>query len=220
MDIVLELGGALARGSVAALPLSLLGGLIAGFNPCCLALYPAAAASCCARRECRPRGSPGDAFAFLLGIAVAMAVLGLAVSLAGHVTRLGSVGRYLVALVPLLMGLNLLGWVRLPLDRMPRWPARAGGTFGMGFLLSLVIGPCGTPLLASVLSYAAYQGQMLYGALLLFLYGLGVGAPMLLVGATAGSLAQRMAGAGWKIWVDRAAGAMLLAIGFYLLWTA
>ncbi|WP_290997284.1 cytochrome c biogenesis protein CcdA [Hyphomicrobium sp.] len=46
---------------------------------------------------------------------------------------------------------------------------RAGGAFGTGFLLSPVLGPCGTPILAAVLSYAAYQGQMLYGALLLFL---------------------------------------------------
>lgn len=221
MDVASEIGGALASGSMAALPLSLMGGVIAGLNPCCLALYPAAAASCCAARDCGSRRTSANALAFLLGIAVAMALLGIAVSFAGRITGLGSAGRYLVAIVPLVMGLNLLGWIHLPLDRLSRLPVRAGGSaFGMGFLLSLVIGPCGTPLLASVLSYAAYQGQMFYGAILLFLYGLGVGTPLLLAGTAANGLARRLDGAGWKVWIDRATGIILLALGFYLLWIA
>lgn len=223
MDFPSLIGAALARGSLVALPLSLVGGLIAGFNPCCLALYPAATASCCVGRDCRPRRSSTNAcaaFAFLLGIGAAMALLGIGVSLAGRITGLGSFARYLVALVPLVMGLSLLGWIHLPFDRLSRLPIRNGGAFGMGFLLSLVIAPCGTPLLASVLSYAAYQGQMLYGAVLLFIYGLGVGTPLLLAGTAAGSLAQWMDKAGWKIWVDRATGVMLLGLGFYLLWIA
>lgn len=220
MDVVSQIGSALASGSLITLPLSLVAGVIAGLNPCCLALYPAAAATCCVGRNCGSRRSTTNAVAFVLGIAVSMAVLGIAVSLAGRITGLGSVGRHLVALVPLLMGLHLLGWLHLPLERLMRAPLHAGGAFGTGFLLSLVIGPCGTPVLASVLSYAAYQGQMFYGALLLFLYGLGAGTPMLLVGTTAGSMVRRLDGAGWKVWVDRGAGGALLALGFYLLWIA
>lgn len=219
MNIVSGIHDALTGGSYVALPLALGGGLIAGLNPCCLALYPAAAASCCTGKECGPRRGFVNAVAFLLGIATAMAVLGLGVSLAGRITGLGSVGRYLAAIVPLLMGTHLLGWIRLPLDGVPRFSAR-GGAFGIGFLVSLVIGPCGTPLLASVLSYAAYKGEIFYGTLLLFIYGLGAGLPMLVVGTTAGSLAKRLDRADWKIWVDRAAGLVLVALGFYLLWIA
>lgn len=221
MDFALEISDALRSGSMAALPLSLLGGVIAGLNPCCLALYPAAAATCCAGRDCGQRRSSANAFAFLLGIAAAMTLLGLGVSFAGRITGLGTLGRYLVAIVPLVMGCNLLGWIHLPLDRLSRLAIGGGtGAFGVGFLLSLVIGPCGTPLLASVLSYAAFQGKAVYGALLLFLYGLGVGTPLLLAGTTAGSLAQRLDGIGWKAWVDRLAGVILLALGLYLLWIA
>lgn len=81
-------------------------------------LYPAAAATCCAGRESDPRRSASNVVAFVLGIAVAMAALGLAISLAGRITGLGSGGRYLAALVPLLMGVHLLGWVHLPLARL------------------------------------------------------------------------------------------------------
>ncbi len=220
MDVVSQLGGALTSGSLMALPLSLAGGVIAGLNPCCLALYPAAAATCCAGRDADPRRSAPNAVAFVLGIAVAMAALGIAISLAGRITGLGSGGRYLVALVPLLMGLHLVGWLHLPLQWLTAGRVRAGGAFGTGFLLSLVLGPCGTPMLAAVLSYAAYQGQMLYGALLLFLYGLGAGAPLLLVGASTAGLVRSLDAAGWTVWVDRGSGALLLLLGFYLLWSA
>lgn len=90
MDVVAQLSGALTSGSLMALPLSLAGGVIVGLNPCCLALYPAAAASCCAGRESHPWRSTCDAVAFVLGIAAAMASLGIAISLAGHITGLGT----------------------------------------------------------------------------------------------------------------------------------
>ena len=42
---------ALSAGGILALPIALLGGLVSALNPCCLALYPAAAATCCGVRE-------------------------------------------------------------------------------------------------------------------------------------------------------------------------
>ncbi len=220
MDIAAQLHDALKGGTLLAFPLSLIGGLIAGFNPCCLALYPAAAAACCTGTACSPRRSFLHALAFLLGMALALSLLGLAAGIVGRITGPGIVWRYLIAVIPITMGLNLLGWISLPLARLAKFTARGGGAFGTGFALSLVIGPCGTPLLAAVLSYAAYKGGLIYGALLLFLYGIGAGTPMLLVGVFAGHITQKMELAGLKHWVDGAAGVFLILLGFYLLWIA
>lgn len=220
MDFASQFGSTLASGNLISLPLSLAAGVVAGLNPCCLALYPVAAATCCVGRNNDSQRSLSSTVAFVLGIAASMAVLGISASMAGRITGVGVVGRHLVALVPLLMGLHLLGWLRLPVERLIHAPLRTSGAFGTGFLLSLVIGPCSTPVLASVLSYAAYQGQMLFGALLLFFFGMGIGMPILLVGTTAGKLIQRLDGIGWKVWIDRLAGAWLLALGLYLLWIA
>ena len=214
------LAGSLSSGSVLALPLALMGGLVTGLNPCCLALYPAAAATCCAVRGDRMRTALGASLAFIAGVALATASLGVAAALAGRtMTDLGGWPRYAVALVPVVMGLHLLGWVRL---RLPSFAPskRAGGiqsVFATGLLLSLVLAPCGTPVLASVLSYAAYEGSIAYGALLLFLFGLGAGLPLLLACTVAGGIAARMDRAGWRAWLDRATGVVLLAVGFYLL---
>lgn len=50
---------ALSAGGVLAFPIALLGGFIAALNPCCLALYPAAAATCCGVREVGTRSGSG-----------------------------------------------------------------------------------------------------------------------------------------------------------------
>lgn len=217
------LAKALSGGGVVAFPIVLLGGFTAALNPCCLALYPAAAATCCGVREPAERRSISNAVPFVVGMAIAMSALGLGAALAGRVTGSGSsLLRYAVAIVPLVMGMQVLGWVQLPLPTfsMRNSRIRVASAFGCGFLLSLVIAPCGTPVLASVLSYAAFKGNAYYGALLLFIYGLGAGIPLLVAASLSSRFAQWLDLRGYRPWVDRVTGALLLVLGFYLLWVA
>ena len=217
------LAGALSGGSLVALPLAVVGGVVTGLNPCCVPLYPAAAATCCANRGNRVRAAFGTSFAFLAGIALATTLLGMVAALAGRaMVGLGGWARYLIALVPLAMALHFLGWLRIRLPLLGELGTRHGmtGAFLAGLALSFVLAPCGTPVLASVLSYAAYQGSVPYGAILLFLFGLGAGLPVFLIGTAAGGLATRLDAIGLRPWVDRTTGVMLLGVGFYLLWTA
>ncbi len=221
--LVEALRAAASSGGLVAVPLALAGGLLAGLNPCCIPLYPAAAATCCAGR-CDEAGSGvRNSGAFVAGVATATALLGAAAALAGRaLSGLGGWAAYVIALVPIAMGLHLLGWVRIPLPSFSG-TVRTGGTIGAfatGLLLSLVIAPCATPVLASVLSFAAYKQSVAYGAALLLAYGIGIGLPILVLGTAAGSLARRQDRLGWRAWVDRASGAALVALGFYLLWVA
>lgn len=212
---------ALSGGGLAALPLALAAGVVMGLNPCCLALYPAVGATCCAAG--RGGFAAWNAFAFVTGTAAATTLLGIFAALAGHaVLALGAWPRYAIAFVPLLMGTHVLGWLRLPLSVSvaARRGSGLAAAFATGLLLSLVIGSCGTPVLASILSYAAYTGDTSFGAALLFLYGLGNGLPLLLLGAGVGELTQRAARAGWQRWGEWAAGGTLLGLGFYLILAA
>lgn len=222
-DLAELLAGALSGGNLVALPLAIAGGVVTGLNPCCVPLYPAAAATCCATRGDRVRAVLGASLAFVVGVALATTLLGVAAALAGRaMVGLGGWPRYLIALVPLAMGVHLLGWfrIRFPVLGGPQPGHGLVGAFLAGLALSFVLVPCGTPVLASVLSYAAYQGSVSYGAILLFLFGLGAGLPVLLIGTAAGGLATRLDAIGLRPWVDRATGLMLLGVGFYLLWTA
>jgi cytochrome c biogenesis protein CcdA len=218
MDFFGAFGQALTAGNAAALPLALVGGLVAGMNPCCLALYPAAVGACCSVQEQTIKRPFGNAVAFVLGVAVAVATLGVLAAYIGHVAIIGTPIRYAIAFMPILMGAHRLGWIRLPLPTPKVLRPGVGGAFGTGLLLSLIIGPCGTPVLASVLSFAAYEQSFTYGGLLLFLYGIGNGVPLMLVGTAAGRTLNRLDHSRFGKWIDPTVGGMLVLLGFYLLW--
>ena len=141
--------------------------------------------------------------------------------IAAYIGRIATMGKpleYAIACIPLVMGVNRLGWIRLPSILPKSFNPGMGGAFGTGLMLSLILGPCGTPVLASVLSYAAYKESFVYGGLLLFFYGVGNGLPLLLVGTAAGSLTQKLDCSRYGRWIDPILGCSLLLLGFYLLW--
>lgn len=214
------ISSALSAGNLVALPLALLGGLVAGLNPCCLALYPAAASACCSTPT-RPVARPfGNALAFILGLAVAVSLLGSLAVLLGRVVAVSTPIRYAIAVLPIVFGLSYLGWLRLPAFPAVRPGGGMAGAFGTGLLLSLIIGPCGTPVLAAVLSYAALSQNVAYGAALLFLFGIGAGVPLMAVGTASGTAMARLSAGRLGPWLDPALGLSLIALGLYLLWRA
>ncbi len=221
----------LNHGNALALPLALMAGVIASLNPCCIAMYPAAAALycgtnssdvCCGSPVTLKRRGLKSAIAFLSGIAAATTALGIIAALAGRIVgQLGPTIRYAVAAVPLVMGLHLIGWLRLPISLSHRVIQNGSlGAFGAGLLLSLALTPCGTPVLASVLAYVAYKGTITYGAIVLFLYGVGSGIPVVLVGTTAHRLTSKLEQAGYGLWIERVTGGALVTFALFLVWKA
>lgn len=219
MSVPLNLSRALSGGNLLALPIAFAGGVMAALNPCCLALYSAAAGACCPMPEQQTIGrSFGNAVAFVLGIAIAIAALGSIAAYVGRIAEVGTPVKYVIAVIPIFMGIYRLGWIKFSSFTPRRFQPGFGGAFGTGLLLSLVIGPCGTPVLASVLSYAAYERSFIFGGLLLFLYGLGTGLPLVLVGTAAGGLLKRLDCSRLGRLIDPMLGISLLLLGFYLLW--
>lgn len=218
------LTGLLSDGNLVALPVALVAGVVSGLNPCCLPIYPAAAGCCAALRRDTVRGNLGIATAFVIGGSLMTMTLGIASGLAGGVFGgIGSWPVYLIAVVPFAFGLHLLGAVRIPLpagpaqQRVPRGPVGAAVT---GALLGLVITPCATPVLAGLLAYVATTGDPLWGGVLLFVYGLGLGVPILLLGTAAASLVTRLSTDRARRWAEHATGAVLIGVGLYLVWIA
>ncbi|MBU1661633.1 MAG: cytochrome C biogenesis protein, partial [Chloroflexi bacterium] len=64
----------------------------------------------------------------------------------------------------------------------------APGAFLLGLISGLVASQCATPALAAILTYVMYTGAIAYGALLLFVYALGRGVPVVLAGTFTGAL--------------------------------
>ncbi|UCF69045.1 MAG: cytochrome c biogenesis protein CcdA [Acidobacteriota bacterium] len=214
----------LAEGGMLALPAAFAGGVIAGFNPCCVPIYPAAAGCCTALRSDTLTRNLLVSAAFVLGGCATTTILGVGSALAGRVfSALGSWPAYVLALLPILFGLHLLNAIRIPLPSPARGSRTAGSLVGAalsGALLGLAIIPCATPVLAGILAYVAATGEPSWGGLLLFVYGLGLGIPVLAVGTSAASLVSRLSREPWRRWAEYAAGAALIGVGLYLIWVA
>ncbi|VVM19580.1 Cytochrome c-type biogenesis protein DsbD, protein-disulfide reductase (EC [uncultured Gammaproteobacteria bacterium] len=84
----------------------------------------------------------------------------------------------------------------------------------MGFLSALIVGPCVAPPLAGALIYIGQTGDAVLGGLSLFVLSLGMGAPLLLVGAGISKLPKA---GGWMDNVKYVFGILMLAVAIYLL---
>jgi len=85
----------------------------------------------------------------------------------------------------------------------------------MGALSSLIVTACVAPPLVAALAVIGQSGDVFRGAAALFALSIGMGAPLLLVGASAGRLLPR-AGA-WMDTVKAVFGVMLLAVAIWML---
>ena len=89
------------------------------------------------------------------------------------------------------------------------------GTFIMGALSALVVTACVAPAIIAALSVISQTGQIARGAGALYATGLGMGVPLLIVGASAGSLLPRVGP--WMDTVKSLFGVLFLGVAVYLL---
>ena len=85
----------------------------------------------------------------------------------------------------------------------------------MGLLSALIVGPCVTAPLVGALIYIAETGDAVLGGMALFSLSMGMGAPLLVIGTSAGKLLPR-AGA-WMDAVKAFFGVLLLGLAIWLL---
>ncbi len=85
----------------------------------------------------------------------------------------------------------------------------------MGFLSALIVGPCVAPPLAGALVYIGQTGDAFLGGAALFVMSLGMGVPLLAVGAGAGKFMPKPGG--WMDAVSKAFGVVMLGIAIFML---
>jgi thiol:disulfide interchange protein DsbD len=105
-------------------------------------------------------------------------------------------------------------------SRLSHWsdrqkPGTLLGAAVMGGLSALIVGPCVAAPLAGTLIYIGQTGDAFLGGVALFSLGLGMGLPLLVIGASAGRLLPRAGN--WMNTVRAGFGVGLLAIAVWLL---
>jgi len=204
-----------------------LGGVITSLGPCNLSMVPVIIGYVGGQHEIARRRGFWLSLFFTLGSSLTFMLLGLvAAAVGGLFGAQQAILYWFVALVCILIGLNLLRAIPLSFDFLTRLqPKRVSRTGALGAVfLGLVVGlagsQCATPILAAILTLVMLKGKAFEGALLLFIYGLGRGVPIILAGTFAGVVRALPAMEKWTRWMENAAGLVLIAIGIYFIWIA
>ncbi len=217
----------IANASLWSFVLVFLAGIVTSIGPCNAAMIPLVIGFVGGQKQVTRGRSFALSAAFALGLAITLAALGVFVSLVGGLMGgMGGLWYYVVAAVCILMGMQWAGLLALPL---PDWAAeqrervKRGGILGaliLGLVSGFVASGCATPALAAILTLVMSKGAIAYGALLLLVYGLGRGVPIVVLGTFTGAIKAMPRLMQWSARVERLSGLVLIGVGLYFLWLA
>lgn len=167
--------------------------------------------------------------AYTQGIALTYGVLGIAMALVGKSLGIQSALQTPWVLVPSIilfvaLALSMFGFyqIQVPAAIQSRLnnlsnQQKGGSMVGvglMGMFSALIVGPCGGPVLLAMLAFAA-SSNMLHGFLIMWLFGTGMGLPLLAVGA--GSSALMPKAGTWMDTFKATGGVIMLALALSFL---
>jgi len=167
----------------------------------------------------------GLALPFVLGNVVTLALVGAFASVIGNsALKIFSgyeLDRWIPGIIGLLMGLQLLGVLRLrfpaiPIFRLTRQPGTALGSFVLGLPFRLVVTPCTMPIFFAIVAFVALQASIFHGALLMMAYALGRGAILTAVAISVGLL-KALNIARTSYYFERISGVVILVASVGLL---
>jgi cytochrome c-type biogenesis protein len=217
----------LLAGSPLAYALAFLGGLLVSFTPCVYPILPVTVGYVGSRCGGSRRHALLLSAAYVVGMALTYAVLGMAAGLSGSVFGEATshpLSYLVLGNICILFALSMFDVFRLPIPAIlaragetGSAPGGTGGAFVMGMMSGLVVGPCTAPVLGGLLLYVGASGHPVFGATLLFTFALGMGVPVVALGTSAGLLANLPKAGRWTVKVQRAFGVLLLLAGEYLL---
>jgi len=164
---------------------------------------------------------------YVLAAAITYACAGIFAGLAGHHLQTLLQNEWVIGcsgVMFIVLAMSLFGLYELQLPH--RWqnklshlshPKKKGSLCGvalMGVFSSLVISPCVSAPLVGALAYVGETGSALVGGLALFMLGLGMGFPLLIIGTSAGKLLPKSGH--WMESIKKLFGVMLIAMAIWL----
>ncbi len=204
-------------------------GLLLAFTPCVFPMIPILSSIIVGQGEqITTRRAFTLSLVYVLAMALTYTIAGVFAGMFGenlqimlqNVWVLGSFSIVFVALAMSMFGfyeLQLPNRVQSKLSEMSN--SQQGGTLVgtaiMGFLSALIVGPCVAPPLAGALIYIGQSGDALLGGMALFALSMGMGLPLLAIGASAGKLLPHAGD--WMNNIKAVFGVMLLAVAIWML---
>jgi len=204
-------------------------GLLLSLTPCVFPMIPILSGIIVGQkhRVTKTRGLILSA-SYVLGVAITYAAAGVAAGLTGTLISTALQNPWVLATFSalfVLLAFSMFGFYELqfPASLQSKlsnaaFNIKGGnlvGAFVMGGLSAVIIGPCVAAPLAGALLYISQTRDVMLGGSSLFFMALGMGAPLIAVGLSAGALLPK-AGS-WMNWVKKFFGVLLLGVAIWLI---
>jgi thiol:disulfide interchange protein DsbD len=203
-------------------------GLLLSLTPCVLPMIPILSSIILGQKTISHARSFALSFIYVFAMSLTYAVLGIIIGLIGGRIQAFLQNPWVIGIFSLIfiaMALSLFGFfsVQLP-ETLRRKIAKLSneqkhgsflGTAVMGCLSTLILSPCVTPPLAGAIIYIGDTGNALLGACALFFMGLGMGVPLLIIGASSAKLLPKAGH--WMNVIKCILGVMMLGVAIWLL---
>ncbi len=208
-------------------------GLLLSFTPCVLPMIPILSGIIIGSKAKHAHHTHMHGFllslAYVMGMALSYTLAGIAAGLSGSLISQALQSPWVLGVTALLFVLLALSMfdvyeITLPqaleekLINMSNRQKRGQfiGVFSMGIISALIVSPCVSAPLAGALVLIGKTGNVVLGGLALFSLSLGMGVPLLLVGASAGSVVPKAGH--WMILVRNGFGVAMLLMAAYIAW--
>ena len=206
-------------------------GLLLSLTPCVFPMIPILSGIIVGQgKQTSKMHSFNLSVAYTLGMAVSYTLAGIAAGLSGHLISAALQNPWVLgssAFVFVLLALSMFGFYELQLPSamesgVLNFTNRIKGgkflsVFVMGILSALIVSPCVAAPLAGALLYIGQTHDVVLGGLALFFLSLGMGVPLLIVGASAGALLPRAGH--WMEAVRNFFGVLMLGMAIWLIST-
>ncbi|MFZ3406221.1 protein-disulfide reductase DsbD [Vibrio chagasii] len=217
-------------GKLQALLVFFLLGLGLSLTPCVLPMIPILASIIGGEKAMTGKKGAALSSSYVLGMATSYAMTGILVTTLAKGINLQAAMQQpwllsIFAVVFVLLALAMFGFYELQLpaalqQKLNSGSDKLGGgkiasVFAMGAISALVVSPCVSAPLAGALLYVSTTQDWVFGGATLFVMALGMGIPLIAIGASGGRLLLR-SGA-WMVSVKQVFGVLLLAVAIVLL---
>ena len=204
-------------------------GVLLSLTPCVLPMLPILSGILVGQTgKSRKNNQTKLSIVYVFGMASTYSLLGLFVSLAGYRLQVLFQSPWIVlcfAGLFFVFGAAMFGVISIQipatlsrrLDSISRH--QKGGTYSgvfvMGILSALIVGPCVAPPLAAALTLVSQADSLIVGAASLFFMGLGMGVPLIALGASASYILPK-AGP-WMRQINELFGIVFFGVGIWFL---
>lgn len=223
-NLISSLQLSLAHPSFWAIFIAFLAGILTSLTPCVYPIIPIIVSYVGAQSGGSKKKGFLISLLYVLGLALVYSILGLIAALSG--SFFGEIqssfwANFIVGNICLLFALSMFDLFSIQIPFLSRLQPKQGeglwGAFFLGAVSGLVASPCTAPILGVILTFVATKQSIVYGAVLLFSFAIGMGLLLIVIGTFTGLLTALPKSGAWMVRIKKVFGFILLAIAEYFL---